>query len=61
MAFKIIIKPITFADAEEAVIFYEKRLTGLGKRFYNSFLFALEEIQANILIPIFFKYSKVES
>ena len=55
MAFKIVIKPIVFADAEEAVTWYEKKLTGLGKRFYNSFLSALGEIQSK---PYSFSYVK---
>jgi len=46
MAFKIVIKPIVFSDTEEAVIYYENKLPGLSKRFYNSFLFALDEIQS---------------
>ena len=44
-AFEVIVKPIVFLDAEEAVEYYEKKLPGLGKRFYNSFLFALTEIE----------------
>ncbi len=38
MAFNVIIKPIVFLDAEEAVNYYEEQLKGLGKRFYNQFL-----------------------
>ncbi len=55
MAFKIVIMPIVFSDAEEAVVYYEKKLQGLGKRFYNSFLFALDEIQVK---PFTFLTSK---
>jgi hypothetical protein len=55
MAFKIVIKPIVFSDTEEAVIYYENKLPGLGKRFYNSFLFALDEIQ---LKPSTFSFVK---
>jgi hypothetical protein len=46
MAFKIIIKPIVFLDAEEAVVYYEKQITGLGKRFYQRFLQSLDDIQS---------------
>ncbi len=45
MVFKLVIKPIVFLDAEETVDWYEKESTGLGKRFYNNFLKALEDIQ----------------
>ena len=47
MGFKLIIKPIVFLDAAEAVDWYEKELTGLGNRFYNNFLHTLEDIQSN--------------
>jgi len=43
--FEVIVKPIVFLDAEEAVKYYEKKLVGLGKRFYDGFLFALTEIE----------------
>ncbi len=55
MAFKIIIKPIVFIDAEEAVIYYEKKSKGLGKRFYNNFLIAVNDIQ---LKPFTYSYIK---
>lgn len=45
MGFDILIKPIVFLDAEDAVLYYEKQLTGLGKRFYNNFLASLHTIQ----------------
>ena len=45
MAFRIVIKPIVFADAEEAVAYYEKKSNGLGKRFYNNFLTSLDDIE----------------
>lgn len=44
MDFKILIKPIVFVDAEEAVLYYEKKLLGLGKRFYEKFLTSLNKI-----------------
>ena len=47
MAFKLVIKPIVFDDAEEAVAYYENKWTGLGKRFYNNFLQSLDDIKAN--------------
>jgi hypothetical protein len=46
MAFNIIIKPIVFLDTEEAVVYYEKQVNGLGKRFYNQFLHSLNNIQS---------------
>ena len=55
MDFNTIIKPIALDEAEEAVIYYETELTGLGNRFYNSFLLALNEIQLN---PFAFSYIK---
>ena len=55
MAFKIIIKPVVFADAEDAVIYYEKKSKGLGKRFYKNFLAALNEIQAKPFTYSFIK------
>ncbi len=45
MVYKIIIKPIVFLDAEEAVIYYEKQIAGLGKKFYNQLLLSLIDIQ----------------
>ncbi|MGI8950036.1 MAG: hypothetical protein ACR2FN_00480 [Chitinophagaceae bacterium] len=55
MAFNLVIKPIVFADADEALIYSENRLNGLGKRFYNNFLLAMEEIQEK---PFTFSYIK---
>ncbi|MDQ3683528.1 MAG: hypothetical protein M3352_10740 [Bacteroidota bacterium] len=55
MAFKLIIKPIVFADADEAVIYYEKKAAGLGKRFYAIFLHSLNKIQNK---PFTFSYIK---
>lgn len=37
MAFKLLIKPIVFVDIDEAVDYNEKKVNGLGKRFYNHF------------------------
>jgi hypothetical protein len=45
MAFKFVIKPIVFADAEDAVAYYEKKSKGLGKLFYDNFLTSLDDIQ----------------
>ena len=45
MAFKLIIKPLVIFDLEEVVDYYENRVSGLGKRFYNQFLFSLSDIQ----------------
>lgn len=55
MAFKLIIKPIVFADADDAVAYYERKSKGLGKRFYNNLLTSLEDIQQN---PFTFSYIK---
>ena len=55
MAFKLLIKPIVFADAEEAIAYYEKKSKGLGKRFYNNFLIALDHIETK---PFAFSYIK---
>jgi len=38
MAFKLVIKPIVFVDAEETIVYYEKKSSGLGKRFYANLL-----------------------
>ena len=43
--FEVIIKPIVFLDTDEAVVYYEKQLKGLGKRFFKHFLLTLESIQ----------------
>jgi hypothetical protein len=45
MVFDIIIKPIVFLDVEEAVIYYEGKSKGLGKRFLDNFLFCVQEIK----------------
>jgi hypothetical protein len=55
MAFKLIIKPIVFVDADDAVIYYEKKITGLGKRFYAIFLLSLNKIFKK---PFTFSYKK---
>ena len=55
MAFKLVIKPIVFADAEEAIVYYEKKSSGLGKRFYANLLVAIDDIQSN---PFTFSYIK---
>lgn len=55
MAFKVIVKPITFLDVDEAIIYYEKRSSGLGKRFYFAFLSCIEKIEA---YPIHYRFAK---
>jgi toxin ParE1/3/4 len=42
-------------DAEDAVLYYEKQLVGLGKRFYNNFLASLNNIQENPFTHSFVK------
>jgi hypothetical protein len=55
MVFDVIIKPIVFLDVEEAVLYYESKSKGLGKRFYNNFIIALAEIEIN---PHHYSYIK---
>ena len=55
MAFKLLIKPIVFVDVDEAVDYYERKVNGLGKRFYNHFLTSLENIQNR---PFTYSYVK---
>lgn len=55
MVFDIIIKPIVFLDAEEAIAYYESKSKGLGKRFYDNFLSSLREIKIN---PHHYSYIK---
>ncbi|MBC7720793.1 MAG: type II toxin-antitoxin system RelE/ParE family toxin [Pedobacter sp.] len=55
MAFKILIKPIVFIDADEAVSYYEKQLLGLGQKFYANFLLSLNDIQQQ---PFFYTFVK---
>jgi hypothetical protein len=45
MGFELIIKPVVFLDAEEAVKYYDAQLQGLGKRFYDNLLFSFAKIQ----------------
>ncbi len=45
MDFKLIIKPIVLLDVEEAVNYYEKKVSGLGRRFYNQYLASVTDIQ----------------
>lgn len=47
MGFEVIIKPIVFLDADEAIFYYEEQVKGLGNQFYVNFLLALENIKAN--------------
>jgi hypothetical protein len=44
MDFEIIIKPIAQQDLEEAISWYENKLSGSGRRFYYTFLSALNKI-----------------
>jgi plasmid stabilization system protein ParE len=44
MDFEIIVKPEAEIDLDEAVLWYETELSGLGIRFYNGFENALERI-----------------
>lgn len=55
MVFKLIIKPIVIFHVEEAVNYHEKKVSGLGKRFYNQFLLSLSDIQNK---PLTYSYVK---
>jgi hypothetical protein len=55
MVFRLVIKPIVLIDADEAIEYYEKKLQGLGKRFYLSFLRCLEDIQSSPFTYSFIK------
>ena len=46
MAYKVVIKSLVFADAEDAFTWYNKQIEGLGNRFYHHFLNTLDDIQA---------------
>ena len=47
MDFEVIIKPDAEVDLDEAVLWYETELGGLGIRFYNCFENALDRIVKN--------------
>jgi hypothetical protein len=49
MDFKLLIKPIVFVDADEAVAYYEEISPGLGNRFYQNFLASIDRIQKHPL------------
>lgn len=55
MAYSLIIKPIVFIDAEEAINYYQIKSKGLGNRFYQQIVNTLERIQTN---PHTFSYVK---
>jgi hypothetical protein len=55
MAYKVVIKPIVFSDAEDAFSWYNKQIDGLGNRFYHHFLNTLDNIQAK---PLTFSFVK---
>ena len=44
MAFEIIIKPLARIDLDEAILWYENELGGLGNKFYQAFLTASETV-----------------
>jgi toxin ParE1/3/4 len=45
MVFEIIVKPLARIDLDEAILWYENKLNGLGERFYQAFLTASEAIR----------------
>lgn len=53
MAYNIKIKPIVYFDVEEAFIWHNKQVTGLGGKFYDHFWSAIEIIQ---LTPFVYSY-----
>ena len=55
MAFEIKIKPLLLFDLEERIVHEENVMAGAGKRFYDSFLNSLSELQslANARFPIY--------
>lgn len=53
MAFNLVIKPIVLFDL--AILYYEKKVLGLGKRFHDNFLVALSEIEIK---PFTYSYIK---
>ena len=55
MVFELLIKPIVFVYIDEAVEYYENRLVGLKKRFYNHFLASPGDIQNQ---PLTYSYVK---
>jgi len=55
MVFKLIIKPIVFVDVDEAVDYYENKVGGLGKRFYNNFLSSVGTIHDKPFIHSYIK------
>jgi hypothetical protein len=58
MAFEIIIKPLAKIDLEEAILWYENELSGLGNRFYQAFIKSLGPQSANILM-LSWKYRQI--
>lgn len=55
MDFDLILKPIVYWDIDESIVWYEKKIKGLGFRFLQSF----EEVIARIVNnPYSFSYLK---
>ena len=55
MAYKVIIKPVVFSDVEDAFKWYNKKVKGLGTRFYNQFLTTIGNIQTKPFVYSFLK------
>ena len=55
MAFKLVLKSIVYWDISESITWYEKKLTGLGKRFFLQFEESINRILAN---PAAFSFLK---
>jgi len=47
MAFNVLVKPIVYADLDEAIDWYEHKVKGLGKRFLLQVEKARQQIQLN--------------
>ena len=45
MVFKLVVKPVVTFDIEEAVNYYDRKVAGLGHRFYSHLLSSLTDIQ----------------
>lgn len=46
MAYKVSITPLTFFEIDEAIFWYEKQLSGLGRRFLNEVNDTIVKVQA---------------
>jgi toxin ParE1/3/4 len=47
MAFNLVVKPIVYTDLDDAIVWYENKVKGLGKRFLFQVEKAKQQIQSN--------------